>query len=397
MSSNALSERISQIKPSATMAVSAKANELRSQGHDVINLSVGEPDFDTPDFIKAAAIEAINSGFTKYTAADGIAELKTAIINKLKDENQLSYEPNQVIVINGVKQGIYNLAQAILNEGDEAIIPAPYWVSYPAITKLAGATPVIIETDASQRFKITAEQLANAITPKTRLVFLNSPSNPTGMAYTADELKALGEVLKKHPNITIATDDIYEYILWGMDEFVSLLNVCPELKDQTIVFNGVSKSHAMTGWRIGYAAGPQAIIAAMKKVSSQSTSSPCSISQKAAVAALNARKNDFFMPMLAAFKERHDMVYAALNAMDDVSCLASDGTFYILINVEKVIKRLNVADDIALAEYILDESKVAMVPGTPFGAPGHMRISCATSDTALQTAIERLSKIFNAQ
>jgi aspartate aminotransferase len=264
--SAALSERVSQIKPSATIAVNMKATELRALGHDIINLSVGEPDFDTPDYIKKAAIDAINQGLTKYTAVDGILPLKEAIINKLLKENELSYQSEEIIVSNGVKQALYNLCQAALNPGDEVIIPAPYWVSYPAMVKLAGAKPVIIFTNIDQRFKITAEQLAASITPKTRMVMLNSPSNPSGMAYTQEELSELATVLKQHPNIIIASDDIYEYILWGMPKYISILNVCPELKDHTVVFNGVSKAYAMTGWRIGYAAGPTDLIKAMKKV-----------------------------------------------------------------------------------------------------------------------------------
>ena len=388
-----LSERVSQIKPSATVAINARATELRAQGHDIINLSVGEPDFDTPDFIKQAAIQAIQEGFTKYTAADGIAPLKDAIIHKLTADNQLSYESNQIIVSSGVKHALYNLIQALLNEGDEAIIPAPYWVSYPAMVRLADATPVIIEADIKQRFKITPEQLEAAITPKSRLFFLNSPSNPSGMAYTADELKALGAVLKKHPNIIIASDDIYEYILWGMDQYVSILNVCPELTDQTVVFNGVSKAYAMTGWRIGYAAGPQPIIAAMKKIQSQSTTCANSIAQKAAVAALNADKDSFFKPMLKAFKERHDLVYQALGEINRVECLESDGTFYLFPNVSQSIQHLGLENDIALAETLLDKAKVAIVPGTPFGAPGYIRLSCATSVENLTSALARMKTI----
>jgi len=252
-----LSKRSSSIQPSVTLAVNARATELRRQGKDIINLSVGEPDFDTPDFIKQTAIKAIEDGFTKYTAGDGIPELKQAIIHKLKRDNDLEYTPDQVIASNGAKQGLYNLCQALLNPGDEAIILAPYWVSYPAMIQLAEATPVIIEAGHDQDFKINAKQLEQAITPKTKLIFLNSPSNPTGKAYTAEELKALTEVIKKHPNIVLATDDMYEYILWGIERFINPLNVCPELKDRTVVFNGVSKAYAMTGWRIGYAAGPE--------------------------------------------------------------------------------------------------------------------------------------------
>lgn len=387
-----LSERVSQIKPSATMAVNARATELRAEGRNIINLSVGEPDFPTPDFICQAGITAINEGFTRYTAADGIPELKAAIINKLERDNQLSYEPNEIIVSCGAKQVLYNACQAILNKDDEVIIPAPYWVSYPAMTQLAGANPIVISTNLEQRFKITPEQLKAAITDKTRMLFFNSPSNPTGMAYSAEELAALGAVLAKHPNITIVTDDIYEYILWGMDKFISLLNVCPELKDRTLVVNGVSKAHAMTGWRIGYAAGPKEIIGSMKKIQGQSTSNPCSISQKAAVAALSADKDSFFPPMLTAYKERHDFVLGELQKLPGVECQASDGTFYLFPNVSTVIQHLGLDDDIALAGMLLDKAGVACVPGTAFGAPGCIRLSCATSMDNLQIAMRKIAE-----
>lgn len=390
-----LSNRVQRVKPSATMAVNAKAKALRAEGKHIINLSVGEPDFGTPDFVKDAAIQAIKENFTRYTAADGIPELKNAIIEKLQRDNQLSYEPKQIIVTAGVKQALYNLTQAVLNEGDEAIIPAPYWVSYPAMVKLADATPVVIETSLEQSFKITAEQLDKAITPKTRLLFLNSPSNPSGMAYTLDELKALGAVLKQYPEIVIASDDIYEYILWGADQFVNIVNACPELKQQTIVMNGVAKAHCMTGWRIGYAAGDEAIINAMKKVQSQSTSCACSIAQKAAVAAISAKKEDFFMPMLEAFKERHDKMLERLQAMSEVDCRASDGTFYLFPNVSRAISRLGLKDDIALAELLLEKAGVALVPGTAFGMPGTVRISCATSLENLMQAADNIGQFLN--
>ncbi len=393
VSNHTLSNRVTQVKPSATMALNAKASELKAQGKDVINLTVGEPDFDTPDFVKQAAIDAINNNKTRYTAADGIPELKQAIINKLKKDNNLSYEPNQVIATSGAKQALFNLAQVVLNDGDEAIIPAPYWVSYPAIVQLAGGTPVIIGTDIKQNFKISPEQLQQAITSKTRLLFLNSPSNPSGMAYTADELKALGDVLKKHPNIIIASDDIYEYILWGMDKYVSILNVCPELTDQTVIINGVSKAHAMTGWRLGYAAGPANIIGGMKKIQSQSTSCCSSITQYAAVAALNADRS-FFTPMLNAYKERHDMMLAGLNSIDGIECSTSDGTFYLYPNIEGVMQRYGIENDVAFADLVLGKANVATVPGTAFGTPGYIRISCATSMENLESALSRLKDLF---
>jgi len=383
-----ISDRVNQIKPSATMAVNAKAILLRRAGKDIINLSVGEPDFDTPDFIKQAAIEAIQQGFTKYTPADGTPELKQAIIHKLKSDNHLHYEEDEIIVCSGVKHCIYNLNQSILNMGDEVIIPAPYWVSYPDMALLAGGAPVIIPTSIEQRFKITADQLEAAITPKTRALMLNSPSNPSGMAYTESELHELANVLLRHPNIVIASDDIYEYILWGMDYF-NILNVCPELCDRTLIMNGVSKAHAMTGWRIGYAAGPRHIIKAMKTVQSQSTSGPCSISQKAAVAALTANRDQYFPPMLAAYKRRHDFVLKALNELPGTQCLAADGTFYLLPDFSELIANLGLKNDIELAEFFLEKAGVAVVPGTPFGIPNHIRFSCATSDENLTKAMQR--------
>lgn len=388
----ALSERITAIQPSPTMAINARANELREQGEKIINLSVGEPDFDTPDFAKEAAIKAIQEGFTKYTAVDGITPLKEAIIQKLIQDNQLHYEKNQIIVSAGVKQALYNLTQVILNDGDEAIIPAPYWVSYPDMVALTNATPIIIKTTIEQHFKITAEQLEKAITPKTRLLFINSPNNPSGMAYTAEELKALSRVLKQHPNVIIASDDIYEYILWNSDKYINILNVCPELTEQTVIFNGVSKAHAMTGWRIGYAAGPALIIAAMKKIQSQSTSCCNSIAQKAAIAALN-HDHSFFLPMLKAYKERHDIMYHGLNNMSGVECLKSDGTFYLFPKVTAAIKQLGLHDDIALAELLLEEAKLAIVPGTAFGTPGYLRFSCATLKENLMESIQRMDRV----
>lgn len=387
-----LSQRAQQLEPSATMAVSARAKELSDAGQDVISLGVGEPDFDTPDFIKQVAIAAIKEGFTKYTAVDGIVPLKKAIIHKLKRDNQLDYELNQIIASVGVKSGLYNLAQVILNPGDEAIIPAPYWVSYPPIVKLAGAKPVIITTHYDQRFKITAEQLAAAITPKTRLLMINSPNNPSGMAYTKDELNALSEVLLKHPNVLIAADDIYEYIFWGAGGFVNILNACPELAERTIIFNGLSKAYAMTGWRVGYAAGPVDIITAMKKIQSQSITCVNAIAQVAATTALNADRSHFDY-MLAAFKERHDVVHHALNAMQGVNCLKSDGTFYLLPDVSAVIQRLGMKSDIELATHLLNKAHVATVPGTAFGSPGHIRISIATSLEKLNEAMARIAPI----
>ena len=383
-----LSQRVQAIKPSPTLAVSQKAAELRASGKDVIGLGTGEPDFDTPEHIKLAAIEAIKSGFTKYTAVDGIPELKQAIIKKFERDNQLTYQANQILVSCGGKQSFYNLAQALLDPGDEVIIPAPYWVSYPDMVILAGAKPVIIDSHIEQNYKITAEQLAAAITDKTRLFVINSPSNPSGMAYSREELTAIGEVLEQHPNIIIATDDMYEHILW-QDDFVNLLNTNPKLYDRTIVLNGVSKAYAMTGWRIGYAGGPAPLIAAMKKIQSQSTSNPCSISQKAAVAAINGPQLPV-IDMVKAFKQRHDNVYARLNDMDLITVKPADGTFYIFANVQAAIDKKGLKDDVEFSEKLLSEQGVALVPGTAFGCPGSIRISFATSQAILDKALDRL-------
>ncbi len=386
-----LSDRANAIQPSVTLAVNARATELRRQGKDIINLSVGEPDFDTPDFSTAAAIQAIEQGFTKYTAADGIPELKEAIINKLKRDNQLSYNPDQIIASNGVKQGLYNLCQAILNPGDEVIVAAPDWVSYPAMVLLAGAKPVVV-TGNHQDFKITPQQLEQAITANTKLFMLNSPCNPSGKAYTAEELKGLTDVLLKHPQVIIATDDIYEYIYWGAKPFANPLNVCPELTDRTVVFNGVSKAYAMTGWRIGYAAGPVEIIKTMKKIQSQSTGNPNSIAQKAAIAALKAPRESLQF-MFDAFKERHDQLLADLNQLKGFKTTAADGTFYLFPDVSEAIKALGLKDDVEFATYLLEHAEVATVPGTGFDMPGHIRFSYAVNKEKLKDAVSRIAKV----
>jgi len=391
MSDLKLSDRVQRIKPSPTLAVTTRAAELRAQGKDIIGLGVGEPDFDTPDHIKEAAIEAIRAGKTKYTAVDGTPSLKKAIVAKFQRENGLSYEPSQILVSSGGKQSFFNMALALLNDGDEAIIPAPYWVSYPDMVLVAGGEPVIIETTVENRFKITAAQLEAAITPKTRLFVINSPSNPSGIAYTEKELKEIGAVLKKHPNILVATDDMYEHILWTGKPFVNILNACPELYERTIVMNGVSKAYSMTGWRIGYAAGPQKLIKAMTKVQSQSTSNPASISQAAAEAALNGPQ-DCIADMVKAFKERHDWLVAALNDLPGVTCLEGDGTFYAFADFSGAIKQLGLANDIELAEKLL-EGGVALVPGSAFGAEGCMRFSFAVSLDTLKSAVSRIATV----
>lgn len=386
-----LSDRVQQIKPSPTLAVTNRAAELRAAGKDIIGLGAGEPDFDTPEHIKQAAVEAIKNGFTKYTAVDGTPGLKKAIINKLQKDNGLSYEANQILVSCGGKQSFFNLSLALLNPGDEVVIPAPYWVSYPDMVKIAEGVPVIIETDESTRFKITPQQLDAAITGKTRLVVLNSPSNPSGVAYTADELKALGDVLRNYPDVLIATDDMYEYIWWADFSFENIVTVNPDLYDRTIVLNGVSKAYSMTGWRIGYAAGPAKLIGAMKKIQSQSTSNPTSISQVAAEAALNGGR-DCVVPMVTAFKERHDYLVDALNAIPGVSCIAGDGAFYAFPSFKEAMAKAGISDDIEFAEKLLTDAGVALVPGSAFGAPGYARLSFATSMDNLKDAVARLSK-----
>ena len=387
-----LSDRVQRVKPSPTLEISALALKLKAEGRDIISLGVGEPDFHTATHIKEAGITAIAENNTKYTAVDGIPELKTAIINKFKKQNNLSYEANQILVSCGGKQSFSNLCQAYLNEGDEVIIPAPYWVSYPDMVLLAGGVPVIARAGQETGFKLTAETLAASITDKTRLFVINSPSNPTGVMYSKDELAALGEVLLKHPDIVIATDDMYELTLFADNEFSNIVNATPALYDRTVVMNGVSKAYAMTGWRIGYAGGPLKLIQAMKKIQSQSTSNPTSISQVAAVEALNGDQSSIDT-MMKAFKERHDFVVAECNKMEGVECLPSDGTFYSFPNVEGMITRLDgVNNDAELATYLLDKG-VSLVPGSAFGLEGHIRISYATSMENLKKAIERIASI----
>ncbi len=391
-----LSHRVQNIKPSPTLAVSARAAKLKAEGKDIIGLGVGEPDFDTPQHIKDAAIAAINAGFTKYTAVGGTPSLKKAVIDKFKRENGLDYQPNQVLVSCGGKQSFYNLAQAFINPGDEVIIPAPYWVSYPDMVILADGVPVIVDAGIEQGFKITPAQLEAAITPKTKMLVINSPSNPSGAVYNKNELAALGEVLRRHPQVLIVSDDMYEHILMTDGEYSNILNACPDLYGQTMVLNGVSKAYAMTGWRIGYAAGPAKIIAAMDNIQSQSTSNPTSISQVAAETALNGDQA-CITPMLAAFRERHRFVVDGLNAIPGVSCVDSGGAFYAFPDVSVAIARLHAdgkltqANDMALTERLL-EFGVALVPGSAFGSEGCIRISFATSMDNLKKAIERIAQ-----
>jgi aspartate aminotransferase len=392
-----VANRLKAIKPSPTLAVSAKAARLKSEGKDVISMGAGEPDFDTPQHIKDAAIAAMNKGFTKYTAAGGTPSLKKAIIAKFKRDNGLDYTEKQILVSCGGKQTSFNLCLALLNEGDEAIIPAPYWVSYPDMAMMANAKPVFIQTGIEQGFKITPIQLKNAITPKTRLIWLNSPSNPTGAVYTADELRALGDVLRQHPRIVIASDDMYEHILLDGSKFVNIVNVCPDLYGQTLVMNGVSKAYSMTGWRIGYCGGPQELIEAMENVQSHSTSNPASISQYAAEAALNGDQSNIDV-MVKAFKERAKVVTDGLNRIPGVKALFPAGAFYSFPDCREAIKNLHKAGriaeptDLALCDYLLAQDKgVAAVPGSAFGAEGYLRISFATSMDNIKKAVERMS------
>jgi aspartate aminotransferase len=387
-----LSERVRRIKPSPTLAVTAKAGELKAQGKDVLSLGAGEPDFDTPAHVKAAAEKAIRDGFTKYTPVGGTPGLKKAIIAKHARDNGLEYVPAQVVVSCGGKQACYNLCQALLNAGDEVIIPAPYWVSYPDMVLLADGKPVIIPTSLESRFKISPAQLEAAITPRTRLIFLNSPSNPSGMAYSKAELAALGAVLRKHPRVLIASDDMYEKILWTVEPFANIVNACPDLYERTVVIHAVSKTYAMTGWRIGWACGPKPLIQAMTDIQSQSTSNPTSIAQVAAQAALEGDQA-CVAEMCQAFKRRHDLLVAGLNRIPGIRCPESDGTFYAFPNVDGLIAKLGCKDDLELSEKLLQESLVAVVPGSAFGAPGCLRLSFATSDEVLKRCLERLAAV----
>jgi aspartate aminotransferase len=387
-----VSRRVQRVKPSPTLAVTARAARLKAEGKDVIGLGAGEPDFDTPAHIQQAGIDAIKNGFTRYTNVDGINELKDAIADKFQRDNGIKYDRSQILVSSGAKQTIYNLCMAVLDNGDEAVIPAPYWVSYPDMVMLADGLPVMPFAGYAQGYKITPRQLAAAMTPKTRLVLLNSPCNPTGAAYTRAELRALGEVLLEFPRVIIGTDDMYEKIYWSSDPFCSLLTAVPELYNRTITINGVSKAYAMTGWRIGYCGGPKEIITAMGTIQGQSTSNASSISQKAAVAALNGDQ-ECVAKMNEAFKARHDFVVHALNTLPGISCLPGAGTFYAFADVSRAIAGLGCRDDNEFAELLLNEGGVAVVPGSGFGAPGHIRISFACSMQTLEKAIERVSRV----
>jgi aspartate aminotransferase len=387
-----VSRRVQRVKPSPTLAVTARAARLKAEGKDVIGLGAGEPDFDTPPHIAQAGIEAIKSGFTRYTSVEGIDELKDAIIAKFQRDNGLTYERSQILVSAGAKQTVFNLCMAVLDPGDEAVIPAPYWVSYPDMVLLADGLPVMPLAGFAQGYKITPRQLAAAITPKTRLVILNSPCNPTGAAYSRAELRALGEVLLEHPRIVIGTDDMYEKIYWEPEPFTSLAQAVPELYPRTVTINGVSKAYAMTGWRLGYCGGPKEIIAAMATIQGQSTSNASSISQKAATAALTGDQS-CVAKMNEAFKARRDVVVRALNSLPGVSCLPGAGTFYAFAEVSRAMSALGCRDDNEFAELLLNEARVAVVPGSGFGAPGHMRLSFACSMQTLEEALDRIARV----
>ena len=386
-----LAQRLQRIRPSATVSITARAQRLREQGRDVVVLSVGEPDFPTPEHIKAAASAALARNDTKYTPVDGSRLLKEAIVAKLERDNGLRYAPEQVLVSTGAKQSCYNACLALLNPGDEAIVVAPYWVSYPDMVRLADAEPVIVETTAQQHFKMTPEQLASAMTPNTRLLILNSPCNPTGAVYSAAEWRALGDVLREHPRVVVLSDEIYEHIQWTGAAFASFAAVCPDLYDRTLTVNGMSKGYAMSGWRIGYAAGPQAVIKAMTSLQGQSTTNACTISQAAAREALVGDQT-CVGEMCAEFKRRHDYFFARLRALPGFECVRADGTFYLFPNVEGAMRAKRVATDIELCERFLDDAGVALVPGTAFGAPGHVRLSFASSLTTLDSAVRRLDE-----
>ena len=387
-----LTKRINSVKPSATITISAKAMELRAKGIDVISLSQGEPDFDTPKHIKDVAIQAINDGKTKYTPVDGTPEIKEAIINKFKRDNNLDYSPENILVSTGAKQTLFNLFQSVLEEGSEAIIISPYWVSYPDMVILAGAKPIIVDTLQKNNFDLDLDHLRDALSDKTRLIVLNSPSNPTGVTFTRKQYQGMGNILKDYPNVLIATDDMYEHIYWGNEKFCSFAEACPGLFDRTITINGVSKAYAMTGWRIGYCGGPSDVVKAMKKIQGQSTSNASSISQVAATAALNG-PHDEVISMVKEYKNRHEYLCEALNSLDGFNAVPGTGAFYLFPNINGAIESLGMNDDLEFSEYLLENAGVAVVPGTAFGAKGYIRISYATSMVALEKAISRIKKV----
>jgi aspartate aminotransferase len=387
-----VSKRVQKVKPSPTLAVTARAARLKAEGKDIIGLGAGEPDFDTPVHIADAGVEAIRTGVTRYTAVDGTGELKDAIIAKFKRENDLSYDRAQILVSSGAKQTCFNVCAALLDPGDECVIPAPYWVSYPDMVLLFDGVPVSVYAGSNEGYKITPAQLAGAITARTKLFIINSPSNPTGAAYTKAELQALGAVLEKHPRVMIASDEMYEHIYWADEPFTSFARANPRLYERTITINGVSKAYAMTGWRLGYCGGPADLVSAMATVQGQSTSNASSISQRAATVALNGDQR-CVAQMNAAFKERHDFVVAGLNSIPGISCRPGAGTFYAFAKVEGAMQALGIKDDNDFAEYLLVHAGVAVVPGSGFGAPGHIRLSFACDMKTLEDALNRIRRV----
>ena len=392
-----ISDSLNRIKPSATMVITTKAAQLKREGKKVIGLSAGEPDFDTPEHVKEAAIEAIKKGYTKYTNVEGIPELRQAIANKFKNDNNIDYPINQIIVGTGGKQILYNALMSSINVGDEVIIPAPFWVSYPDMTLLAGGTPVIVNCPSNLGFKLTAAALEKVITKKSKWLILNSPGNPTGACYSKDELEDIADVVRKHDHLYVMTDDIYEYIVYDNFKFFTFAQVAPDLKDRTLTVNGVSKSHCMTGWRIGYAGGPPELIKAMIKIQGQSTSNASSISQYAALAGIKGN-NDFLKPCLDAFDERRKFVVKRLNSIEGMKCLMPEGAFYAYPNVLGIVgkqtpegKTLN--NDTAIVEWLLDTAEVAAVPGSAFGLEPYFRVSYATSLDLLNEAMNRIEKV----
>ena len=393
-SNSILTERVKRVQPSATLTISAKAMALKAQGIDIISLSAGEPDFDTPDHIKEAAIQAIDQGQTKYTQVDGTPELKKAIIDKFFRDNNLMYQQENILVSSGAKQTCFNLFQAVLEQGKEAVIISPYWVSYPDMVLLANGSPVILNTSLENNFQFNAEELDAVLTKNTRLIMLNSPSNPTGVTYTKDQYQIIGKVLENYPDVFIATDDMYEHIYWGNDKFCSFAEACPDMFGRTITINGVSKAYAMTGWRIGYCGGPAKIIAAMKKIQGQSTSNASSVSQAAAIAALNGSHQSVHS-MAKEYEKRHTFMFNALNNIKGFKTVAATGAFYTFPEVTNVIEELNLSDDIELSDYLIEKANVAVVPGSAFGAKGHIRFSFATSMEFLKEAVNRIKRVLN--
>ena len=384
-----LSQRVQQLRPSATVSITQRAIELKEAGRDIIALSAGEPDFDTPEHVKEAAIRAIRNGDTKYTAVDGTARLKAAIAARLQRENGLRFDARQIVVTSGAKQACFNACQALLDPGDEALVPAPYWVSYPDMVRLAGGEPVIVHTRAEDGFVVQAQRIEAAITPRTRLLILNSPNNPTGAVYPREVLEEIAALLAEHPRIYVLSDDIYEHIRWDGRAFATLAAIAPTLAQRVVTVNGLSKSHAMSGWRIGYAAGHETIIGAITRLQSQSTTNASSISQAAACAALEGDQS-MLADFAREFERRHAHVHAALNAIAGISCHPGLGAFYLLPDITAAIERLGLGDDVGFCQALLERAGLALVPGSAFGAPGHLRLSFAAADAVLEEALRRL-------